>query len=226
MATPCYLLEITDLQHLQLRRFVFGIGPHQAPDQEHRPCRERPTTQYGRGGCDASSPYLEERPIAFGDEGTIKALPEVPRDDPRWPTACAACGCAFDDRDHWQTNGEPIYRVAAAMPGAALDVDAETTLELALPGAMWRSDWMPDNAYWRGPDSHSLMVRLPDGHDWHVDGEASNCTRKGDLTHKCWVRHGVPPNVTVGKNGETCAAGMGSIQSPGYHGFLREGVLT
>jgi hypothetical protein len=72
------------------------------------------------------------------------------------------------------------------------------------------------------------MVRCPDGHDWCVDSEASNCTRKNE-EHHCWVRHGYPPecNVTVDKNDpNTCHAGAGSIQTPGWHGFLRDGILV
>lgn len=93
------------------------------------------------------------------------------------------------------------------------------------PGAMWDAFWMPES--WRGPDGKCLNVILPDGHEWCIDAESSNCTRKGDRTHQCWVRHGEPPNLTVDKNGETCAAGAGSIVSPrtGWHGFLRNGTL-
>jgi hypothetical protein len=40
------------------------------------------------------------------------------------------------------------------------------------------------------------------------------------------VRHGTPPDVTVDKNGLTCNAGGGSIQVPGWHGFLRNGELV
>lgn len=226
MPTPCFFLEITERQYLQLRRFVFGIGSNDTPDQEHRPCREAPMTQYGRSGCDASSPYLEERPLYLRDDNVLESIPDVDHDDPRWPAVCSRCGVPFDDRDHWQTNGEPIYRVTAAMPGAALSEGDETPLHEAPDGAMWFADWMPDNAHWRGPDGRALIVRIPGHHDWHVDGEASNCTRKGDDTHKCWVRHGTPPDVTVGKAGETCAAGAGSILAGDYHGFLQAGVLT
>lgn len=78
-----------------------------------------------------------------------------------------------------------------------------------------------------GPDGICLMVRLPNGHDWMVDSEASNCTRKGE-PHQCWVRHGDPREcrVSVDKNGDTCAAGAGSIQGGDWHGFLRDGVLA
>lgn len=44
--------------------------------------------------------------------------------------------------------------------------------------------------------------------------------------HKCWVREGVPPRLTVGKNGVTCGAGAGSILTPKWHGFLRDGKLV
>ena len=96
----------------------------------------------------------------------------------------------------------------------------------AEPGACWDAWWMPDN--WKGADGIALMVRLPDGHDWHVDSRSSNCTRPDDNVHKCWVRHGDPRecHVTVDKNGDTCAAGAGSIQSPTWHGFLRDGHLV
>lgn len=76
-----------------------------------------------------------------------------------------------------------------------------------------------------GADGHCYVCRMPGGHDWMIDGRASNCTMPEDKEHKCWVRKGVAPNFTVGKEGKTCAAGAGSIQVPGWHGFLRNGVL-
>lgn len=61
---------------------------------------------------------------------------------------------------------------------------------------------------------------------WYIDGMASNCTRKEDTAHRCWVRHGtVGEVVTVDKNGNTCSAGAGSIDLPGFHGFLHNGEL-
>ena len=56
--------------------------------------------------------------------------------------------------------------------------------------------------------------------------EASNCTRPEDTVHKCWVRHGQVPDITVDKLGDTCHAGGGSIGQKTYHGFLRGGVLV
>ena len=77
----------------------------------------------------------------------------------------------------------------------------------------------------KGDDGRTLWVKLPNGDVWCVDGRASNCTKPEDTEHRCWVRHGEAPNITVDKNGNTCSAGAGSIQSGSYHGFLRDGYL-
>jgi hypothetical protein len=115
---------------------------------------------------------------------------------------------------------------------------------------MWNATWYADIPDWCGADGMALMVKLPDGTDWHVDGTANNCDSpcancrvpyashakgscacknwKESRPHKCWVREGdprKPETLTVGKNGITCGAGAGSIASPRYHGFLRAGFL-
>lgn len=133
--------------------------------------------------------------------------------DLRWPTQCA-CGYQFTPTDERQLFSQQLYR--------RTDTGEETTLRRAPPGAMWDAHWYGDRC---GPDGKHLMVKLPDGHDWFVDGRANNCTMKDDSVHRCWVRHGAPPDVTVDKGGHTCAAGAGSIATPKYHGFLRNGYL-
>lgn len=61
---------------------------------------------------------------------------------------------------------------------------------------------------------------------WFIDGRASNCTAPQDAGHYCWVRHGtIGDPLHVDKDGRTCNAGGGSIVSPGWHGFLHNGVL-
>lgn len=111
----------------------------------------------------------------------------------------------------------PIFR--------RVDTGEEMTLNDATPGAMFFADWYKERPEYLGPDGKCLIVVLPNGHHWMVDGRASNCTRKGDKVHKCWCRHGEAPNITVDKVGNTCAAGAGSIAVEGYHGFLRNGYL-
>lgn len=138
--------------------------------------------------------------------------------NPNWPTKCEACGYAFQDADEHQEFTLNLYKRA--------DTGDIYTLQDAPPGAMWEAPWYNDDPSWLGPDGKALIVRCPGGHDWHIDGQASNCTRKDDKVHKCWVRHGTPPVLTVDKNGNTCQAGAGSIQTPNWHGFLRDGYLV
>jgi hypothetical protein len=101
------------------------------------------------------------------------------------------------------------------------------------PGAMWyvderedRSNRTEENPSYTFFDGLHLVVRLPNGHVWNIDHRASNCTMKLDYEHRCWIRHGEPPNITVDKNGLTCQAGAGSILAGDWHGFLRNGELV
>lgn len=128
--------------------------------------------------------------------------------------------------------GDPLHRYHRPDTGEVFD-----RLGDCPPGAMWDAHWMvkgdgyaADGGYVLGglheQDGRFLVVRLPNGRDWCIDSRASNCTLPQDNVHRCWVRHGEPPNLTVDKNGVTCAAGAGSIQAGDYHGFLRGGRLV
>lgn len=100
------------------------------------------------------------------------------------------------------------------------------------PGAMFSAIWQPKNWDWTNETEPHLNVVTPDGRTWDIDSRCSNCTLPEDKTHRCWVRHGEPPFITVDKNGLTCQAGGGSIDMtqggtrPGFHGFLRAGEFT
>lgn len=93
------------------------------------------------------------------------------------------------------------------------------------PGAMYYVSQQSQPYYRPGPDGRTLFVVTPGGH-WSPDSRASNCGSPDDNVHYCWVRHGVPPMITVDKQGHTCKAGAGSIVMGKYHGFLRNGKLT
>lgn len=71
----------------------------------------------------------------------------------------------------------------------------------------------------------ALWVQTPGG-SWCIDSRASNCGSPYDYEHRCWVRHGDVPVITVDKIGRTCSAGAGSILCGKYHGFLRNGRLV
>lgn len=93
-------------------------------------------------------------------------------------------------------------------------------------GAMWFATWSWRGREWSNEVEPPLHVRCPEHHDWNIDSRASNCTMLDDRLHRCWIRHGEVPNITVDKNGLTCAAGAGSIMLPKWHGFLRNGQLV
>jgi len=109
----------------------------------------------------------------------------------------------------------------------------EELLGRELPiGALWDCDRPADGVekkrylYPTGPDGLAIGCCLPNRTTWHIDGRASNCTMKDDTIHRCWVRHGTVGEVLhVDKEGNTCAAGAGSIAVDGFHGFLDHGVL-
>ena len=160
------------------------------------------------------------------EDGYLRAGPEVSHDDPNWPTKCVSCDYLFKPEDHWQEWTEQVWIRTDTGEERILRDLPNSPVPTAEPGASWNADWMPSN--WRGADGIALMVRLPDMHDWHVDSRASNCTMPDDNVHKCWVRHGDPREcaVTVDKNGVTCQAGAGSIDSGTWHGFLQAGQLV
>jgi hypothetical protein len=95
-------------------------------------------------------------------------------------------------------------------------------------GAMWYSFWLWKGAAWDNETEPHLLVRVPNGggtRDWDIDSRCANCALPNDRQHRCWVRHGAPPLITVDKAGITCAAGAGSIAMPNWHGFLTNGIL-
>lgn len=204
-ATVTYWLEATELAQTGLRRYTRGGTGLTCQEGYH-------SALVLTGQKDAVFTERDGRRILYLD------TPEpAPHDDPRWPTRCDTCDYVFAEDDQWQDWQDLLYRRS--------DTGDLVTLRDAPPGASWDAWWLPNS--WAGPDGIHLMVRCPNGHDWHVDGQARNCTRPGE-PHQCWVRHGDPRDchVTVDKAGDTCAAGAGSILAGDYHGFLHDGTLT
>jgi hypothetical protein len=142
--------------------------------------------------------------------------PEYSKD--QYPKKCS-CGYEFLENDVWQRFPDSIYR--------RVDTGEEKGLRewAKVPGAMYNAAWLNDKLSYTGPDGQSLVVILPNGKEWIIDSPARNCSLPDDKIHKCWVRHGIAPDITVDKNGHTCSAGAGSILVDDYHGFLRNGFL-
>lgn len=137
----------------------------------------------------------------------------------KYPTKCT-CGYEFTETDQYGHRRSSIY-------ARKDDPSVRTTLQKAPDGAMYFATWYEDTPSNCGLDGRALIVKAPGGHDWHVDGRASNCTKPDDRVHKCWCRHGDPATgeVTVDKNGNTCSAGAGSLLLKNWHGFLTSGWL-
>lgn len=192
----CFMLEPTEKIDRKLRRYSRDNTPDCCP------------TNPGQYSYHNASVPLD---VATKDEDT-----QWPHDDPRWPKMCK-CGYEFKDSDNWQLFTETVWR--------RTDTGEETTLRNAPGGAMYFADWYEGMKWACGPDGKSLCVVLPNGRTWMIDSRANNCTLPNDNEHKCWVRHGTPPEITVDKAGLTCGAGAGSILSGDYHGFLRNGFL-
>lgn len=200
-----YFLEATEQERHWLRRFVFS-------DQSK--C-------LGKDGYHNAMFLLGDADIVWTTtHGSTQRFiadrshSQPPESDPRWPVKCDSCDYRFTDKDQYQLFGHQLYK--------RQDTGEIMTIEDAPPGALWYGIWWKPTA----PDGHVLMAKCPGGHDWNIDGCASNCDKPDDKEHRCWVRHGEPPLITVDKNGNTCKAGAGSILTPSWHGYLRNGEFV
>lgn len=211
MGVRCFLIEPTGMSRRYLRRYSKQHAENQCAGKHSY-------HQAWAAIDDMPTLYSEEKDERTGRR-YILGNPDKVEDfvgDPRWPVKCACCNYQFAPGDEWQVFSDQIYRRG--------DTGEEKPFRdwHRVPGAMWDAWWYPV----KGADGKSLMVICPDGRQWLIDSRASNCTMKDDEVHRCWIRHGTPPLITVDKNGQTCAAGGGSIDTGTYHGFLRNGEFT
>ena len=148
---------------------------------------------------------VADAPCRISEDGTFDVdAPEIPDDDPRWPTTCE-CGFVFAEDDERQVHTETVW---VAGDGR------EMILRDAPAGAMFDAFWMTGYGSVNG-SGPAWTVVLPGSGDgrgrvWHMGFEATNCTRPGE-DHDCWCVHGEAPVLTVDKQPEpgrsTCQAG-------------------
>lgn len=151
--------------------------------------------------------------LMLGDKEHFGGEPEDYTPD-QWPTVCESCGMIVPPDATKQVFNTRLYDTPSGKPE---------------PGNLYYAHWLPPKMYWDNKEDFHLVAVCPDGDEWNIDSRASNCTMKDDRTHRCWVRHGDPETgqVHVDKNGYTCSAGAGSIQTHrGYHGFLHNGIFS
>ena len=188
----CFMIEPTDIVARELRRYV-GTDRGKCP---------------GRWGYHNASVEIDRLQKAQPRPGQAEpAVPVdlIPKDDPRWPKVCPACGYEFQSHDPYQVNDHRLYNNAVR--------GVLCKLSEAPVGAMWFTDWMANHGskYWheRGGGPH-LIVMTPAG-EWDTDMPANN----GDG----WERSGIPPLVTAHPS-----IGIGNPYR--YHGWLRHGKLV
>lgn len=214
----CFMLEQTRVVKIYLRRYANAnsdtdskckgaYGYHDAMvliGEEEVYFQSRKNSSGGMYVVRVDDPYID------------KYKEQYPYGDPKWPTFCDECGYKFKSIDEYQIFTDLVYKRS--------DTGEECNLRKPPEGAMYWAWWFKDNP--RYAPNGALHAVCPGGHPWNIDGRASNCTMPDDDEHRCWVRHGEPPNITVDKNGLTCDAGGGSIQAGSYHGFLQNGHFT
>lgn len=196
----CFLLKPTQLHRKYLRRYRYSETSQQCGT--HYICEAKVLLD--------EAEYAEDPSTHMADEAERSSYSE-------WPKCCARCGTVFSDNDPWQVFYLDVWQRS--------DTGELITLRDAPAGAIWNAHWMLHGKEEAG-DGQYLVVKLPNGNDWAIDSRANNCTMPTDDVHQCWVRHGEAPEIHVDKNGQTCAAGAGSILSGNYHGFLHHGWLV
>lgn len=117
--------------------------------------------------------------------------------------------CFFLTPTDRHRDGLPLYSRSDGRP--------DCTISEAEPGAMWDAPWMiHDSELFGGDDGRCLVVKLPDGSMWVIDGPSYNANRS-QQSQRGWQRTGVPPRIT--------ARPSILIHGTGYHAFLTDGVL-
>jgi hypothetical protein len=179
----------------------------------------------GRPGCHNAYTFLRDDPNPEQWE-TFGKREDYPAE--RWPTHCKSCGAPVPEETPREKRvGWSGYVVHRQVFTSRLYNTASGEPEI---GDMFESHWHDayECPYWDNCNGIHLQVILPDGHHWDAHSRASNCTKKDERTHRCWVLHGSYKDgtITADKNGFTCEAGAGSIASANWHGFLRDGQLV
>ena len=207
MNIPCFVIVPNGKQFAYLRRFTFsGNDGATCPSNNN----------YGHDAM----VQIEDMDVVLSEDGkhirSVSARDFGRKDE--YPAKCA-CGYEFKESDEWQVHTQQQYvREDKAN-------DEKYSIRNPPAGALWRATWLEEVRNWCGEDGHVWCVMTPAG-EWNMDSQASNCDKRDDKQHHCWCRHGVAPNFTVDKIGNTCGAGAGSILIKDYHGFLRNGELV
>jgi len=195
----CFWMTPLDRVRVSLRRFTFGLSNPTVPDD---PCPARGGVDGHESGFvvieanDARVRWIDDQA-----DGTHRMRDLLAPIDERWPLACVHCREELPPTACRQIWPDVLF-------SGAPDERLYTRRDMP-PGAMYDADEYHAFTEWCGPDGRSIVVVLPDGTSWQVDAPPA----KGDTG---WTRTGEPPLLTV----------RPSVQTPTYHGYLIEGVLS
>lgn len=196
----CFMIEPAGTVRRWLRRY----SPSQWDKAANRAIPVCGANPYHNAQVPIEDGVLLERRDAGGFLYHDTQPREWPRDDPRWPTHCDACGYVFTDADVWQLHWHALYRRVATGEVVGHLHPSEGRVP---PGAMWDTPWFLPQ--WAGPDGRCLSVMTPGG-EWCIDGPSSGGDRRP------WQRTGEPPTIT---------ATPSILIGDRYHGWLTNGVL-
>ena len=188
---PLRIAEPAGRYRRSLRRYR---SARTAPGQDLNDCPAGDYLRFHNASTDIGDVSEADRIASDGD---------WPRDDARWPDACA-CGYVFAPEDVWQRRDDPVYR----LPDGTEFVFRGSFGRSAPPGTMIRAAWYDAHAEGRG---ESWLVSLPDGGDWITTQDA---TGGGS-----WTVTGTPPGITVSPS-------IWHDSPNGWHGWIRDGHLV
>lgn len=170
----------------------------------------------GRG---AGRTHVAERDVYIGEKReALVYFGKGLRNIPPMLSICTVCG----------SNGGRLVPDTLSVGSSFIRKDTGEMHRFAhqfSPGAMWYATWLEKYPAWDNQTGPPLCVMTPGG-EWNIDSRAHNCSRPLDKLHRCWVRRGLAPDITVDKFGNTCDAGAGSILAGTWHGYLIAGELV
>jgi hypothetical protein len=160
-------------------------------------------------------PHYAEKHIdypMFHAENIVEASSQIGVEPGFFPNICHSCGVAAPEDANRAHFFGYLYDTDTMMPE---------------PGDLyfWEHDEGNCPAEWMPCNGAHLIAVLPDGSERDLDGRDPRCAAPENSLHRCWIRKGDPPYLTVSKQGRTCGEGAGGITGSDWFGYLRNGYF-
>jgi hypothetical protein len=228
MDIRCFFIEPTNMMKVYLQR---RHAPNWIRAKLLKKCP-------AHNGMHAARVFVREMAITDSAGNVNHVQLDDYMDDHRWPAACD-CGKVFDVMDPY--NVDEIFEDVICQD-TTTGKKMPFSKAIQTPGCMW-DDFSPHAPKDCGPDGLKLCVVCPGGEVWNLDGRSKDCVSRcvhckkpykkcnckkphfedSDPEHRCWVRNGAPPHITVEWNNLCCYE---NIATPRWKGNLINGVLV